>query len=85
MVRKYSGKRPEVIAIATENPGAVFADEINKKLSGKSHVGPGIPTLRKKVDEHRKENQSTKLQTRVGSCEAFGQDIRGLLTRSHKK
>jgi hypothetical protein len=64
MVRKYSGKRPEVIAIATENPGAVFADEINKKLSGKSHVGPGIPTLRKKVDEQRKENQSTKLQTR---------------------
>ncbi|PNY09359.1 ribonuclease J, partial [Trifolium pratense] len=64
MVRKYSGKRPEVIAIATENPGAVFADEINKKLSGKSHVGPGVPTLRKKVDEHRKENQSTKLQTR---------------------
>lgn len=51
MVRKYSGKRPEVIAVAIENPGAVFADEIDKKLSGKSHVGPGISTLRKVVDE----------------------------------
>ncbi|KAK6148103.1 hypothetical protein DH2020_019015 [Rehmannia glutinosa] len=33
MVRKYSSKRPEVIAIATENPAAVLADEINGKLS----------------------------------------------------
>ncbi|CAJ2644433.1 unnamed protein product [Trifolium pratense] len=76
MVRKYSGKRPEVIAIATENPGAVFADEINKKLSGKSHVGPGVPTLRKKVNERRKENQSTKLQTRDDDI-----DIEGLLPK----
>lgn len=64
MVRKYSGKRPEVIAIAIENPGAVFADEINTKLSGKSQVGPGISTFRRSVDEHRKENQSTALQIR---------------------
>lgn len=62
MVRKYSGKRPEVIAIAIENSGAVLADEINTKLSGKSRVGPGISTLRKVVDERRKENQSTTTQ-----------------------
>ncbi|GKV13804.1 hypothetical protein SLEP1_g24781 [Rubroshorea leprosula] len=33
MVRKYSGKRPEVIAIAIENPAGVLADELNAKLS----------------------------------------------------
>lgn len=72
MVRKYSGKRPEVIAIAIENPGAVFADEINTKLSGKSHVGPGISTFRRSVDEHRKENQSTALQIRDDGIDIEG-------------
>ncbi|RHN63387.1 putative beta-lactamase [Medicago truncatula] len=60
MVRKYSGKRPEVIAVAIENPGAVLATEINTKLSGKSYVG-GISTFRNVV---HKENQSTKMQMR---------------------
>ncbi|CAA2933668.1 ribonuclease J isoform X2 [Olea europaea subsp. europaea] len=57
MVRKYSSKRPEVIAIAIENPDAVLADEINGKLSGKSHVGFGIPALKKAVDGHQKSRQ----------------------------
>ena len=64
MVRKYSGKRPEVIAIAIENPAAVLADEINTKLSGKSHVGLGISTLRKVVDERGRENQPTTMKIR---------------------
>lgn len=64
MVRKYSGKRPEVIAIAIENPAAVLADEINTKLSGKSHVAPGTSTLRKAIAGHGKENQYTTLKTR---------------------
>jgi hypothetical protein len=34
LVRKYSGKRPDVIAIATENPSAVLANEIASRLSG---------------------------------------------------
>ncbi|CAI9757350.1 unnamed protein product [Fraxinus pennsylvanica] len=59
MVRKYSSKRPEVITIAIENPDAVLADEINGKLSGKSHVGFGIPALRKAVDGHQKNRQLT--------------------------
>ncbi|KAK7389187.1 hypothetical protein VNO78_24022 [Psophocarpus tetragonolobus] len=63
MVRKYSGKRPEVIAIATENPAAVLANEVNTRLSGKFHVD-GISTLRKVVDGHRKENQKTKMPIR---------------------
>lgn len=60
MVRKYSGKQPEVIAVAIENPGAVLATEINTKISGKSYVG-GISTFRNVV---HKENQSTKMQMR---------------------
>ncbi|KAL2321700.1 hypothetical protein Fmac_026079 [Flemingia macrophylla] len=63
MVRKYSGKRPEVIAIAIENPAAVLANEINTKLSGNFHVD-GISPLRKVVDGHGKENLGTKKKIR---------------------
>jgi hypothetical protein len=56
MVRKYSGKRPEVIAVAMENPAAVLSDELNAKLSGNSHVGLGISALRKMADGHKKKN-----------------------------
>jgi hypothetical protein len=55
MVRKYSGKRPEVIAVAMENPAAVLSDELNAKLSGNSHVGLGISALRKMADGHKKK------------------------------
>ncbi|KAG6746148.1 hypothetical protein POTOM_050662 [Populus tomentosa] len=55
MVRKYSGKRPEVIAIAMENPAAVLSDELNAKLSGNLHVGLGISALRKMADGHTKK------------------------------
>ncbi|XP_019415346.1 PREDICTED: uncharacterized protein LOC109326906 isoform X1 [Lupinus angustifolius] len=74
MVRKYSGKRPEVIAVAIENPAAVLADEINTKLSGKFHVGPGISTLRKAVDGHGKSNQSTTMQIRDDGIDVEGKD-----------
>ncbi|CAJ1975033.1 unnamed protein product [Sphenostylis stenocarpa] len=62
MVRKYSGKRPEVIAIAIENPASVLVDEINTKLSGETHVGLGISTSKKALDRHEKRNQSISLQ-----------------------
>ncbi|XP_074317187.1 ribonuclease J isoform X2 [Silene latifolia] len=58
VVRKYSGKRPEIIAIATENPTAVLSDEVNERLSGKSHVGFGISALRKTVDGHYKRKKT---------------------------
>ncbi|KAL1301372.1 hypothetical protein HN51_046011 [Arachis hypogaea] len=77
MVRKYSGKRPEVIAIAIENPAAVLAEEINTKLSGKSHVDHGTSTLRKIVDGHRKENQPDTTQIRVNADDV--NDVEGLL------
>ncbi|XP_020210779.1 ribonuclease J isoform X2 [Cajanus cajan] len=70
MVRKYSGKRPEVIAIAIENPSGILADEMNTKLSGKkAHVGLGISSVRKAVDEHEKGNPSTTLQARDDSID----------------
>ena len=50
MVRKYSGKRPEVIVMAVENPGGVLTEELGTRLSGKSNTGIGIPALRKAVD-----------------------------------
>nr|KYP65302.1 Ribonuclease J [Cajanus cajan] len=75
MVRKYSGKRPEVIAIAIENPAAVLANEINTRLSGKFHVD-GISPLRKVVDG--KENLRTKKQIRVLLIDAYLIDVDGL-------
>lgn len=50
-VRKYSGKRPDVIAIATENPVAVASDEVNGRLSGKMRAGVGMSALRKMLEK----------------------------------
>ncbi|KAK6123710.1 hypothetical protein DH2020_042545 [Rehmannia glutinosa] len=65
MVRKYSSKRPEVIAIATENPAAVLADEINGKLSGKSHISYENFALRRAVDGHEKRDNQLVYQRKV--------------------
>ena len=62
MVRKYSGKRPEVIVVALENPAGVLSDELNEKLSGNFNVGFGFPTLRKAVDGHPKQRQPNKIK-----------------------
>ena len=62
MVRKYSGKRPEVIAISTENPAGVISDEINAKLAGNSLVGLGMPALRKVADSYPKRSQLNQMQ-----------------------
>ncbi|KAJ8748085.1 hypothetical protein K2173_004495 [Erythroxylum novogranatense] len=61
MVRKYSGKRPEVIATAVENPAGVLAEEVKARLSGNSRVGFGVAALKKVVDKHRK-SRSSKMQ-----------------------
>ncbi|PIN21970.1 Beta-lactamase [Handroanthus impetiginosus] len=67
MVRKYSSKRPEVIAIAIENPAAVLADEINGKLSGKSHINSEMAALRKAVDGHEKTRRPIELLEEDGN------------------
>ncbi|TYJ98475.1 ribonuclease J isoform X1 [Cucumis melo var. makuwa] len=51
MVRKYSGKRPEVIVMAVESPGGVLSEELGARLSGKSYSGFGMSASRKAVDE----------------------------------
>ena len=62
LVRKYSGKRPEVIAIAMENPTAVLSEEISAKLSGKSHVGFEMSALRKMDDGRPSKGRSDRTQ-----------------------
>ncbi|WOK96599.1 hypothetical protein Cni_G05306 [Canna indica] len=42
IVRKYSSKRPEVIAIAVENTVGVQTEEFKARLSGRSHIGFGL-------------------------------------------
>lgn len=42
MVRKYSGKRPDVIAVATENTTAGFSEQFEAKSSG--NFGPSSAT-----------------------------------------
>ncbi|KAG8379425.1 hypothetical protein BUALT_Bualt07G0087100 [Buddleja alternifolia] len=69
MVRKYSSKRPEVIAIATENPAGVVADEINGKLSG-------ISALRKAVDGHEMNGQPIGVLEEEGNGLALGTSTR---------
>lgn len=62
LVRKYSGKRPEVIAIAVENPEAVLSDEFSARLSGKSHVGFEASSLNKGIDRPPNKNRSNRMQ-----------------------
>lgn len=60
MVRKYSGKRPEVIAIAMENPEAIISDEIHERLSGKAQVTFGMSALKKVVGGSPKKTKLSK-------------------------
>ncbi|GAB2269701.1 hypothetical protein Dimus_004623 [Dionaea muscipula] len=65
MTRKYTGNRPEVIVIATENPAAVLADEVSRQLvGGKSHPGfeSEISTLRKAVGLLQEKQKSNRTQ-----------------------
>ncbi|XP_075517041.1 ribonuclease J-like isoform X2 [Primulina tabacum] len=78
IVRKYSSKRPEVIAIAFENPAAVLADEINVKLSGKWHTNSEVSTLRKSVDGQKTKRQSIDLLEEDGNGHAILRNTREL-------
>ncbi|KAH7865302.1 hypothetical protein Vadar_004879 [Vaccinium darrowii] len=54
MVRKYSSKSPEVIAVAVENPAAFLSDEL------KSQGGSGTSSLKKTRVGRPKKRQPTK-------------------------
>ncbi|XP_010519514.1 PREDICTED: uncharacterized protein LOC104798948 isoform X1 [Tarenaya hassleriana] len=60
IVRKYSGKRPEIIAVAMENPMAVVSDEVRMKLSGDSNVGSGVSALKKVLEGQPRRSRSKK-------------------------
>ncbi|CAN1802291.1 Ribonuclease J [Linum perenne] len=62
MVRKYSGKRPEMIVIAMENPAGVLSEELSEKLSGKSGIGNGVTALKKVIDKHPKRNKKAQIE-----------------------
>ncbi|PPD79868.1 hypothetical protein GOBAR_DD23208 [Gossypium barbadense] len=70
-VRKYSGKRPEVIAIALENPAGVLSDELNENLSGNYNAGFRLPTLRKVVDGHPRRGPPNKMKVEDDGYFAF--------------
>ncbi|XP_072964820.1 ribonuclease J [Typha angustifolia] len=52
MVRKYSSKRPEVIAIALENTTGVLTEELKTKLSGKFHGNSNLSAVNQPPDRH---------------------------------
>ncbi|XP_043704345.1 ribonuclease J-like isoform X2 [Telopea speciosissima] len=62
MVRKYSSKRPDVIAIAVENTAGVLADELSARLAGKSDVDFGLSPLIKMVGSRPRKRSSRKLE-----------------------
>ncbi|XP_022134909.1 uncharacterized protein LOC111007047 isoform X2 [Momordica charantia] len=62
MVRKYSGKRPEVIVMALESPGGVLSEELDTRLSGKPIAGIGMSALRKAVDGQPTKSHLNKIR-----------------------
>ncbi|KAK1363249.1 Myb-like domain-containing protein [Heracleum sosnowskyi] len=91
MVRKYSSKRPDIIAIALENPAGVLADDINERLSGRSHVDSGLWAMRKGINELAKNKTSNRrrdekdndhtypVHTRLEETEEYGTEYERLL------
>lgn len=62
MVRKYSSKRPEVIAIAVENTTGVLVEELTTKLSGESHGNFGLSVANQFSDRHLTKSSSKKFK-----------------------
>lgn len=60
MVRKYSSKSPEVIAVAVENPAAFLSDEL------KAQGGSGTSSLGKTRVGRPKKRQPTEVQEEEG-------------------
>ncbi|KAK1272146.1 hypothetical protein QJS04_geneDACA014123 [Acorus gramineus] len=61
MVRKYSSKKPEVIAIAVENTTGVLPEEFKSRLSGKSRGFVGLSSMNPSFDGHVRKRSSGKL------------------------
>ncbi|OIT31667.1 hypothetical protein A4A49_25464, partial [Nicotiana attenuata] len=71
MVRKYSCKKPEVIAIALEKTAGAPADEINGKLSRKADVCSGISAFRKVLDGDPRKRPPSPTNTEECNAHAY--------------
>lgn len=60
MVRKYSSKRPEVIAIAVENTVGVLAEEMKTRLAGKSDGAFGQSVVNQSSDIPMRKGRARK-------------------------
>lgn len=60
MVRKYSSKRPDIIAVAVENTVGVLAEDLKTRLSGRSRAGSERPSENQQYDVHLRKNLSWK-------------------------
>lgn len=82
MVRKYSSKRPEIIAVAIENTVGILAEELQTRLNGeseKSDVGSdlqmtnqasvkSVKNPKKKSNKVLNEDASTDTTNTDGNC-----------------
>lgn len=71
MVRKYSSKRPEVIAIAVENTAGILTDELRARLSGKSSQdGFGLSELSEGPNTHPRKRASSRKPEKISSIDS---------------
>ncbi|XP_068646107.1 ribonuclease J-like [Aristolochia californica] len=79
LVRKYSCKRPEVIAVAVENTASVLTDELKARLSGKTDFGSTLRATNKLDGSHQMKKKSMKKCEDKAGEESRGNDFQ-LLT-----
>lgn len=60
MVRKYSGKRPDVIVVASENTTVGFSEEVVNKLSGKFGPSAAISHMSRSPRSSLVDNEKTR-------------------------
>ncbi|XP_058102274.1 ribonuclease J-like [Magnolia sinica] len=74
MVRKYSSKRPEVIAVAVENTMGVLSDEPRARLSGEYHGSFGLSVMNE-VANAQKRGSNRRLEEVNGGDANLSYDL----------
>ncbi|EHA8590803.1 putative ribonuclease J [Cocos nucifera] len=69
IVRKYSSRRPEVIAVAVENTVGVLSEELRIRLLGESHGGFGLSALSQRANIHLRKGSSSKFEEDMDSMD----------------
>lgn len=62
IVRKYSSRRPEVIAVAVENTVGVLSEELRIRLLGKSLDEFGLSALSQRANIHLRKGSRSKFE-----------------------